>query len=130
MMRDNVEWLSRLNVGDEVAVAGDHGRSWSIFKVGRMTATQIICPTPRGAERKFRRLNGREIGSTSTWGFACIGPVTAEVRDSITRRNLLAYIEASNRMNQLPTSTLAEIAKIMKATGDVAKLLATKKETP
>lgn len=60
-------WLDGLATGDKVAVrqkARFGPSSYYLTRVTRTTPTQISVVDPYGRMRKFRRVNGRQVGET------------------------------------------------------------------
>jgi hypothetical protein len=76
-------WLSALGVGDEVAVSHD-SRDYSLARVVRVTPAQIVVKQdgPLGAELKYWRADGLQVGSESDW----LVPVTDEIRETVRVR--------------------------------------------
>lgn len=74
-------WLQNLKTGDKVVVESRYSRK--ILTVDRTTETQILV----GSDR-FKKSNGREIGSSDVWDITYLKELTPEVKEEITTENL------------------------------------------
>ena len=89
-----IKWLHTVKVGDEVCT--HHYRNGScddyyFFVVVKFTKTQVICHVKDNAshEKRFRREDGREIGSDS---FTRIEEADHEVYQEVHRQNLARHV--------------------------------------
>jgi hypothetical protein len=74
------KWLAEVQPGDEAAIP-QHWGIPNIYTVTRVTEASVFI-----GSRRFRRDDGREVGSSSSiYGRPRIVPVTDEIREEIRR---------------------------------------------
>lgn len=82
---NTTDWLNALKVGDRVVT--DH-RTCADAVVSRITATQVLTKHSHAGystegvlgtyERRWNKRNGREYGTSSTWGRSYLSPYSLE----------------------------------------------------
>lgn len=121
MTRDEIKaWAQALQPGDAVAIDDGNygGTSFSIARVIRLTATQVIT-TARytQGERRFRKEDARELGSSGTWSRAAkLEPVTDSVRDAIETAALKDWVRGLHQHHTVKLSL--RVMRAMKAAHD------------
>ena len=98
-------WLATLKVGDTVCVNtgnGWRGNGYTFYAIERTTATQLIS-TRRSMEVRFRKSDGREVGSDN---YSKIEPVTDKVRE-VNLRNSLESWASNLKPKNLSTDCLS-----------------------
>jgi hypothetical protein len=102
----NRDWLAGLKAGDRVATARHGGCGYALFRVTRVTPTQIVV----GGQR-YNRKTGAQVGAGG-WGRSLIEP-TEEIRAGCRRDALLSKL-AQFDYRALPTATLEELYAIVR----------------
>lgn len=122
-MSDSKTWAESLRAGDEVAISDAYGQGFTIAKVTRTTATQVVVPGYNGTMRRFRRDEwAREIGVGSAYHYSRLQPLTDEVRAAIERAELVQWLiwltttSAGSRAMTLP------VLRAMRAAHDAGEL--------
>jgi hypothetical protein len=113
----NVDWLGKLQVGDDVIVSGSGiGSIRSIEKVTRKTVTQLTV-----GRTKFRLSTGREIGSGSAlrrdWLEEATPERIAEV-NARKRRSRLIYKLREIDWRSQPLEVLEAVAAALPSKGE------------
>ncbi len=89
MKNESKEWLKGIAVGDTVVVRRPGGISrranYSLAKVDRLTATQIIIRNEYAREERFRRSDGSKI--SDRWGTDLM-PMTDNVRKNMHEQRI------------------------------------------
>lgn len=98
------DWLAGLKVGDRVATTRHGGCGYALFRVTRVTPTQIVV----GGQR-YNRKTGGQVGAGG-WGRSLIEP-TEKIRAACRRDALLSKL-AQFDYRALPTATLEELYAI------------------
>ncbi len=90
------EWLSNLKDGDKVILAQDGMGGFRAIGVARLTPTQIV--VIRNAWQdipyRFRRDNGRVIGSHDRWHAPYLLPYTAEAALHLRTLEMIRRVES------------------------------------
>lgn len=95
--------LETIKAGDEIAVpVGISGRAYSIERVERATATQVVT-----GRHKWRRKDGRLIGSEG-WSVCWAIPVTEQIRQQVQRRELVMYLSGVD-WSAIPIEVLSRV---------------------
>lgn len=106
--------LESTKVGDYVSEGRSAMRDVKIWKVSRVTATQIVT-----GDNKWRKSDGALIGDTSTWWRRRIQPVTQ--KDFIDARICAAQRQINNLKITAETLDAAEaLIKLSAKTGSAA----------
>jgi hypothetical protein len=111
-------WLATLKVGDKVCMpsrSGWGGRTYTIYKIERVTATQFVSFKRNGLgvpcdEVRFRKKDGHIVGSDS---YARIEPLTQDVLKANERASLESWLSGVN-----PKSLSAACLRAMKQAHD------------
>ena len=109
-------WLATLKVGDKVCMAsrGWGARSFTIYTIERVTATQLISSKKNGLgdpyEVRFRKKDGQIVGSGI---YDKIEPLTQDVLEAIERARLEGWLSGIN-----PKSLSADCLRAMKQAHD------------
>ena len=114
---DHKAWLAGLKAGDEVAIAHNFGRGYSLLKVERRTPSgQIVC---EGVRRKFSA-DGLAIGDVG-YSRRHLEPVTDKVRAAVQRAadDQAVYVAYRDR-ERATDEQLHAIAAAVRASGMLA----------
>ncbi|SER36621.1 MULTISPECIES: hypothetical protein [Pseudomonas] len=123
-------WIHGLSYGDKVAYG--NGRTWTLYTVERLTATQIV--TLEGA--RFRLKDGGQVGVNQYWH---IQPVTDEVQaqmqeranrtrfaclkpERLSAQQIAAALKAIDDLDLKPMWTKAEITEFDQLVNAVSSL--------
>lgn len=112
-----MSWLESITEGSQVIVDPGHGLNLRLYKVDRLTKTQIIIGTWR-----FRRSDGRGVGSDS-WHFLQLLEPKPPLIERIRRDRLITYITNSkDSLNRLPLEMLDAFALQLKSVADAGTI--------
>lgn len=103
-------WLEGLKEGDRVAVSSGYGyRDYSIYKIDRLTKTQIVI-----RNNKYWRKDGRFVGSSSSYRTVELQPVTAKVVEAVDRGKFASVFYEYNKLAEsLPISTVRKLLAVL-----------------
>jgi hypothetical protein len=99
-------WLASVKPGDKVAISTGY-RSYALGVVDRLTNTQIIT----GAGTRFRRSDGRKVGSTD-WCASYLVEPTPDVVEHVARKRAIARLRAV-KWEDLPLSKLGDVLAVI-----------------
>ena len=122
-------WLASVKVGDMVCITGHSSIEGAyvcqVFKVTRLTKTQIICETRQGEEDRFNRERGYQVGQT--YG-AHIEPLTEELKTGMRRRrkinearDYVEYLNVANNWRLLSEEQINALAATLKTAYETVK---------
>ena len=116
------DWIMSLKAGDEVAITDAYGRGYSIAKVSRTTATQVVVPGYNGTMRRFRRNSWpREIGNNSDSRFSRLVELTDEIRSGVESLRLLQWLSGLTESQRGRELLTLPVLRAMKAAYDATK---------
>ena len=107
------DWLNNLKVGNRVC--RETRNFTNILTVLRLTKTQIVCKTSRGAEYKYYKKNGSLVGDT--WAIDSISELTPD------KYNKIVFMKKKFIINNIKVDSLTQ-----EQVEEIYKVICNKKE--